>query len=422
MLPLGLVISALMARMLSPDDMGSFVFAQSIVLSGVVVAQLGLGPTAVRMIAAPLGTGDLVSVRDSVINLLQWGLVGAIGTAVILNFVGTSIGLPSETVIWVSLWIVVLATQKLLAEILRGFHDIRAAALIGDASAGGLISYAVSAALLLFAWWIYRQMGLVEALVLTVAAGAVAIFWAFILLNKNFRAFNLPKGKGNRNFPWRLLWVALPVLVHTIATILLNQSGIWILEAFRPSSEVALYGVAVRLVALIAVPLNIVNSVVSPMISQLFWQGEQQKLERILRALATLSSLPAIAALIAFILIGQLILGLLFGEFYRSAENLLLLLTVGNVINVMAGSCGLTLIMTGHQKTLMFISIITGILTVVSALLVTERFGAIGVATVVTLNLLLKNALMLLSNKHLTGIWTHATLSFDRELIGDLLS
>jgi O-antigen/teichoic acid export membrane protein len=420
-LPLGLLISALLTRVLSPDDMGAYIFAQSIVLSGIVVAQLGLGPTAVRMIAGPLGTGDLVSVRDNVRNLLQWGLTGALITAVLMILFKNFIGIEPNVVVWVALWTLVLAIQKLMTEILRGFHDIRAAALIGDASSGGLISYIVTAVILLFVWQLYGQIGFPAALLITVIAGTIAVIWGFVMLARKLQSLNLTRGRGDTHFSWSFLYAALPVLGHTLATLLQNQSGIWFLEAFQPSSDVALYGVAARVVVLITVPLSVVNSVIAPMIPDLFGKGETERLERILRGLSTLSTIPAVIALIVFFLAGPFFLQLVFGEFYRAAGNLLIILTLGTVFNVMAGSCGLTLILTGHQKTLMGISIFTGLLTAVAVYYTAGRFGTIGVASVVSASLFLKNVLMIIFNKRLTGIWAHAMLRLDSRTIADLL-
>lgn len=421
-LPLGLLISAILTRVLSPDDMGTYIFAQSVVLSGIVVAQLGLGPTAVRMIAGPLGTGDMTAVKVNIQNLLLWGLTGALITAVLINLFGSRIGIKPDIVVWVSLWVVVLASQKLMAEILRGFHDIRAAALVGDANVGGLISYGAAAAALLYAWYVYGQIALPAVLRITVIAGVIAVVWALFVLAQKLGSLNLLRGGGRPHFSGRFLFAALPVLVHTLAVLLQNQSGIWMLQLFQPASEVALYGVAARLVALVVVPLSVVNSVISPIIPDLFWRGELGKLERILRALATVSAVPAVMALAVFIFAGPFLLRLLFGEFYVAADRLLTMLTIGAVFNVMAGSSGLTLIMTGHQKTLMGISVATGLLTAVVVYLVAGRFGAIGVATVISVSLLLKNLLMLSFNKRLTGIWTHVTWRFNRQLISDLLN
>lgn len=416
-LPLGLLISALLARLLSPEDMGTYLFAQSIVLSGVVIAQLGLGPTAVRTIAAPLSIGDLALVGGNVRNLLYWGLAGAFVTAIIVNLLSNYIGIDSNIVFWVSLWIVVLACQKLLAEILRGFHDIRSAALIGDASAGGLFSYIIAALLLLFVWYTVGEFQLIAALSITVMAGAAAILLAFTILIKTLRSLNIPKGKWRHDFSWKMLYAALPVLMHTIANQVQNQSGIWMLETFQSSSEVALYGVAARLVALITVPLSVVNSVISPIIPDLFWQGQTNKLEKILRGLTTLSTIPAVLVLFIFWIAGPSVMELLYGEFYRSASNLLIILTIGVVFNVMAGSSGLTLIMTGHQRTLMGISLFSGFITVLGVYFAANIFGTVGVAMVVSISLLFKNILMVVYTKRLVGIWTHASPRVDFKML-----
>ena len=69
----------------------------------------------------------------------------------------------------------------------------------------------------------------------------------------------------------------------------------------------------------------------------------------------------------------------------------------------------------------MGISIFTGVLTIVAVYFAASRFGAVGVATVVSANLLLKNISMVIFNKRLTGMWTHATLKLNRRIIVDLL-
>lgn len=421
-LPLGLLISALLARVLSPENMGTYIFAQSIVLSGVVIAQLGLGPTAVRTIAASLGIGDLASVSGNVRNLLVWGLVGAIVTAIFVNLLSNFIGIDSNIVLWVSLWIVVLACQKLLAEILRGFHDIRSAALIGDASAGGVFSYSIVAISLLIFWSTLGEIQLTTALSVTIIAGTAAILLALIILIKTVRNLNVPKGGKRHHFSWKILYAALPVLIHTIANQVQNQSGIWMLEAFQSSSEVAQYGVAARLVALITVPLSVVNSVISPIIPDLYWQGKKDKLEKTLRGLTTLSTIPAMLILFIFWVAGPFIMEFLYGEFYRSASNILIILTIGVVFNVMAGSSGLTLLMTGHQRTLMGISIFSGLITIIGVYYAAIMFGTVGVATVVSISLLFKNLLMIIYTRRLLGIWTHASPRIDYKMLTDILS
>jgi Na+-driven multidrug efflux pump len=51
-----------------------------------------------------------------------------------------------------------------------------------------------------------------------------------------------------------------------------------------------------------------------------------------------------------------------------------------------------------------------------------QSFGVLGVAIAVAVSTMLKNLMMLLAIKRLIGIWTHATLRFDRRSISALLN
>jgi O-antigen/teichoic acid export membrane protein len=126
----------------------------------------------------------------------------------------------------------------------------------------------------LFVWQLYGQIGFPAALLITVIAGTIAVIWGFVMLARKLQSLNLTRGRGDTHFSWSFLYAALPVLGHTLATLLQNQSGIWFLEAFQPSSDVALYGVAARVVVLITVPLSVVNSVIAPMIPDLFGKAK----------------------------------------------------------------------------------------------------------------------------------------------------
>ena len=66
-----------------------------------------------------------------------------------------------------------------------------------------------------------------------------------------------------------------------------------------------------------------------------------------LRTVATIAGLPALFALFTFIAFGDTLLFFIFGEFYVDAWVVLVVLSVGKLVNVWTGSCGVTLMMTG---------------------------------------------------------------------------
>jgi O-antigen/teichoic acid export membrane protein len=102
---------------------------------------------------------------------------------------------------------------------------------------------------------------------------------------------------------------------------------------------------------------------------------------------------------------------LFYGDFYRQAAPILLVLSLGQVVNVWAGSCGMALMMTGHQTWVLRILMLKGFFLVIASLLVVQDHGAMGVAVVSAIGLVLQNALMLVAAKRKIGVWTQASFS-----------
>ena len=67
----------------------------------------------------------------------------------------------------------------------------------------------------------------------------------------------------------------------------------------------------------------------------------------------------------------------------------------------------MTLVMTGHQDTMMRITFLCGMVTVLLSVWVVKYWGAQGVAASAAFGMTLQNISMLLSAKKHTGLWTH---------------
>ena len=200
----------------------------------------------------------------------------------------------------------------------------------------------------------------------------------------------------------------MPLLVSSLTAFVLVQSDLWIIAAFGSQSEVALYGAASRLMTLVTMPLMVVNAVLPPVIAELYARGEKERLERDGRPVTTLVSIPAVLTLALFTVAGGPILGLLYGNFYAAGGGLLALLSLGKLAAVVAGSCGLTLQMTGHQRPLMWISILCGLVFVGGAIWAVQVFGVLGVAGMAAFSIALQNLIVVLVVRARLGIWTHA--------------
>ena len=411
----GFLVSALLARLLDPGEMGAYFLALSLVTAGALLGQMGLDRTAVRLVAESMGVKDPGCAYITIKKVLAWGGIGSVCVAAIL-FLGVgrwiAVDVFKESSLtgplwWICVWVVVLAMESLLASIFRGFHDIRLAVTFSGLARSALLT------ITFVCLWLYRgYSSLSEIIMLTALVGGISTAIAFLLLHNKTRDFI----RESDSEPTKMLVIALPLLVHALLLYVVSQASVWILGIYSTNEDVAIYGTAMRLVLLVGLSTTVVNSVVPPLIAEKHAQGKIRSLQNLLRSATTVCGLPAVVVLTAYIFWGEWILGVVFGGFYKEAAVILIILSVAEIVNVLTGPCSVSLVMTGHQLSLMMLTILRAVLNVVGSVLVVKTYGVVGVAVVYAVLLVIYNIASLLAAKMLLGIWTHAGLSTVRHM------
>jgi len=422
---IGVVTNGLLARLLSPQEFGAYFLAISVVSLGAVIGSLGLAKPAVRFVAEGMGLNRSGRVRRAIYTVLGLGVLGAlvVGLAYLLvvgELVGRYLFDSSVLVAVTGLmagWMAMAVVQELIAETFRGFHDFRMATLLGSLASGGksgaLVMRGLLLACLVLLWLKGGETDLKTIMLVSLGSGSVSALLSVWLLRSRTSSLGL-QGAENPLSPKQVLHVSLPILAIELTAFVLQSSDIWILGALRSQEEVALYSAAARLVALVAMPLLMVNLVLPPIIAELYAQGKTSKLERTIRTFSTVAGVPSMLVLTVFILLGEPILGLVYGDYYRSAVAVLVLLSAAKVAAVWSGSCGLVLQMTNHQASMLRVSILTSPFFLVGALFAAQRYGPVGVAGVAAAITSLQNVILVLVAKKKTGMWTHVTFSLSQ--------
>ena len=412
----GLATMVLLARLLSPQDLGAYFLAMSVVITGATVGSVGMNHVAVRFVAESMGMNQYLRAKHVVGKIVRIGVLGALAAAAIYLALGDLLGnvvfhapaLASVTAL-LALWIAAVALQGVLADILRGFQDIRLATLFSGPTSGignGPATGVLLAACLFALWLVNSRTSLITVVLLAAASvGLCVLLASWFVADK---VMSLPQhGDEDVIGTRRLLHVAWPLLLTSLVLFVQTQTEIWIVAAFRSSEEVAIYGAASRIVYFVGVPLVIVNSVVTPFISQLYAQGKRDELQGALRYIATLASIPGFLVASGFLLVGGPILALVFGDFYRQAATVLAVLSIGLLVSVWVGSGGFTLMMTGHQVLAMVIATTSAAITATAALVAVGPYGLTGVAVASGGGWAMQNIFMWLATKYKTGMWTH---------------
>ncbi|QIN77691.1 oligosaccharide flippase family protein [Rubrobacter marinus] len=265
-----LAINALLARLLAPQDLGAYFLAFSVVTLGAIAGSLGLNQAAVRFVAESMGLDQPGRARRAVTTAVAVGGTGALGVGLLYLPLGYYLSAnffraPALAAVTglVAGWMAIMALQSLLAEVFRGFHDIRLATLFG-----GLLTAIAFTGSLGLLWWIEGRTTLAVVLILAIGSGATSALIAGWVLRRKVAALPRERAEGGVGLG-QMLRVAGPLLVTNLTLFTLTQADLWILGAFRSQEEVAVYGAAARLVVLVAVPIFVVNAVLPPMIAEM---------------------------------------------------------------------------------------------------------------------------------------------------------
>jgi O-antigen/teichoic acid export membrane protein len=437
---LGLPTGFVLARLLTPSDMGNFVLALSLAWFGTTVGCVGLNQVMVRFVAESLATGRPERAGRVVRLVFRLGVPGAATSGLLYAAFG---GAFEERVFdapvlvaltgLVACWIVALCLQSLVADAFRGWGDLRRASLFGGPLATALLLGGLATL-----WAVDGRAELGDVLVLlagSVLASCLAGGWA---LRRKLRT--LPAGTGKEPDATtngsdattngsdasdtsdgvraaRVLRIALPLLVSNVSLIAFSQADLWIMGAFRPKQEVAVYGVISRVVAVVAAPNVILSAVMPPLVAELYARGRRRELERVLRTTATAAAVPSLAATVVFVVAGGPLLGIVYGGFYGQGAFALALLSLGQLATVWFGSCGIALVMSGHHQLMLALSIATGVLTVAAELAVVRSTGIVGVAAASAAGIALLHVATWAVVRARTGVRTHAAPSALPELL-----
>lgn len=372
---------------------------------------MGVDNSLQRFVAEALGRGQPHVACTIIRKGLTLTLISALLVAVVVYlWVGPWVNqhlFTSErlgnSISFVSFWLILLTFQNVFTAVFQGAQQIKKAVIVN-----GLLTSSVATVFIAYYLMVKGQALLSEVLPWILIAGGCNILFALLALMNNKTISNKSVKKNKSVGYIGLISHSWPLLVNAIMMFTLSQSGLWVMGAFASDAEVAVYGAALRLVLLTSTTLTIVNTILPPLIVHLHRDNQKERLEKVLRSTATIAALPALVVLFSYIFFGGWILEAVFGEYYRTGAILLIIMSLGQAANVLVGSCGYVLIMTGHNHVIMFISIASAVIAFGASLLLVQHYGSVGVAVSYSVAMVIQQVAMLLFVRCMCGFWTHA--------------
>lgn len=184
---------------------------------------------------------------------------------------------------------------------------------------------------------------------------------------------------------------------------LLFWTDLFIVTRFVTSEAVGVYGAALRAGQIAMLFLTSVNLMFAPFVADLYARGERAELDRLYKLLTRwilAATLPVFV--VAAIAPGEVMT--IFGGSFEGGMAALLILLVGQLVNVATGSSGFILIMVGRTGWDFVIYAGSIVLNVALAFVLCPRFGIEGAALANAVTLTLSNLARLAAVRHFVKI------------------
>lgn len=400
----------ILARQLAPEQVGYYFLLFNLITFLAIFARFGCENFALKAYADAINRQESGSIiLKKVITLV---LLASLVTTAIFWLVSpllfTSIfSAPSLIALtsFIIAWLILVAFQAVQAELLRAAGLFLKAALVK-----GTLTYTLNVLVIAGLYFIGYEFNLTTVLQLVVVNSLITSLVGFIWLIKRDRENQSEINNKNIKDITLLTCTAasIPLLINQVAMFITSQSDIWLLGAFYGPEATAYYGAAARLVLLTGLALTIANGVLPPFISKLRVNNDKAKLEALVRVVATVAAIPAVIIISLFILYSEEILTLIFGEQYAVAGNILIILSVAQLVNVLVGSCGYLLIMHGYNKQFMVYSLSGGAISLLlSMMAIFYELSSLYIATGFSLGIIFQQLMMLRGCRSHVGISSH---------------
>ncbi len=392
----------LLARLLGVTQYGIYIYALTWLNVLAILCLLGFHTSLVRFIAAYKAQEKWGLLRGIVRRSTQFVvifslLISGIG-GIVVWFLRSRVGQDEAATFGVALILLpVLVLVRLREASLRALKRVVRSELPFRITRPLLLAAALSGLYLYLRQPLQATQAMVINLIAVFAALVIGTVWLVKELPEQVRDAQPVYAEKE----W--LKVSLPLLLVAGMYLILKHTDIIMLGAIRGSDEAGIYSAASRVSDLVVFGLMAINAILAPMVSELYHTDRKQQLQQIITLAARVIFVFTLIISIILIIFGKFILSL-FGLEFVAAFAPLLILLVGQIINALAGSVGLIMIMTGHQNQAGAIIAVSAAVNIILNALLIPLMGLVGAAISTAFTMALWNITMLIYVQRRLGI------------------
>lgn len=369
-------------------EYGLFSLGQVWVSIAITFSSLGLGSGLPRIIAKYAAKKQMEDVDGVIasslflvtgITLLIW--IGFLGYAIIILNTADS---QKYQIVWIFLSFTIIPTALIntLCAIFRGFEKIEPEVIYNT-----ILPNIIKIVLL----GMFISMGMALQGVL---ATQVLTIWITLFMLTLYTSKRLIKNLPVRNllpFSKEVFLFSLPLIGIQLMGQLMNWIPLLALGQFHLAEEVGLFNAPTRLTGLFPIPLMAVMTLYLPIATRHYEEHQIEKIQPIYQTSTKWSFLLTLPICLFAIFDSSFITITLFGNAYKEAAPVLMVLSMGNCIHSFFGPNGITLISCGNRKIVFWSTVFSTLVMIGTAVILIPPYGALGASIAFTVAMVVSN-------------------------------
>jgi O-antigen/teichoic acid export membrane protein len=375
---IALIFNVILAKKLGAFEFGVFSFTMSLVTFFAILSQIGLPTVLARFYAELTFAKDFTMLK----GLTKFSFAAAFILSITFSMIFLVLYLSwfdsteyKSSIFYAAFLLPIISLSSL-----------RRGAMIGlGKSSIGQIPEEIFRPLIFLCGLLFFSLSQNQQIDSSAMALRLLLISAFVSMLIGFISFKkyLPAeiGQLKSNYQTRI-WIlaAMPLLITAVCEFILNQIEILLIGKLSGYSDVGVFRVAQAGASITSFVLVAGNMALAPVFAQRYKDRDIVGLVKI--AVNSSRIMAALTGVIAIIIIAnsKLILCVFFGDEYVRGATVLIVLSLGHLINVSMGSVATILNMSGYQKITLFGFIVGCVVSIILNLILIPLIGNTGAA------------------------------------------
>jgi O-antigen/teichoic acid export membrane protein len=385
-------LSVVLGRVLGAEVAGIYFLALTTAIVAATIGRAGLDSAVIRFVAADASADNWAAVRAVYQKTLAIGLICSSLVAAVLYvsadvlsnraFSDPTVAAPLRIM---AVAIVPLSLSVLVSRALLGLSRVRDSVLVLTILPTGIA--------LAGTWALAPTCGVNGAALAYVIAVLVALAYGWIMWRRAFESRSITLLDQRTMSPTgKLLRTGAPLLIGALLHLMIQMSGTLMLGVWADNTDVSRYAVAWRTATLISFVLLAVNTIAQPKFAELYAQRDLGSLAATAQKATVLMTTFAAPVFLVLLAAPGYVMSI-FGSDFAAGATSLQILSVGQFINVVAGSVGVLLVMSGHERDFRNIQIVATFVVLALNIMLIPKYGDVGAALAAASALIVQNAL-----------------------------